>query len=223
MDHTAKPAGLDNCSSDHPDRWAAHRRVSRASRCERLALRVHLTRRRGGLPCQADQRCKPRSQDASADRVAIFRRRHLLKCYELQGPSGIDGLTLVDKPVAQPGQGQVLVRLKTATLNYRDLLMIKGGYGARQKFPLVPLSDGAGVIEAVGSCVREFAVGGTISKPLVVSIPHRLGKDEALRRLKNGLGSASANFGHVFKIQEEIWTGPHLQSPPILKQVTYRA
>src|SRR4029077_4068808 len=53
--------------------------------------------------------------------------------------------------------------------------------------------------------------GGTMSKPLVVSIPHRLGKDEALRRLKNGLGSASANFGHVFKIQEEIWTGPHLQ------------
>ena len=46
---------------------------------------------------------------------------------------------------------------------------------------------------------------------MVVSIPHRLGKDEALRRLKNGLGSASANFGHVFKIQEEIWTGPHLQ------------
>jgi hypothetical protein len=44
----------------------------------------------------------------------------------------------------------------------------------------------------------------TMSKPLVVSIPHRLGKDEALRRLKNGLGSASANFGHVFKIQEEI-------------------
>ena len=50
-----------------------------------------------------------------------------------------------------------------------------------------------------------------MSKPLVVSIPHRLGKDEALRRLKNGLGSASANFGHVFKIQEEIWTGLHLQ------------
>ena len=43
-----------------------------------------------------------------------------------------------------------------------------------------------------------------MSKPLVVSIPHRLGKDEALRRLKNCLGSASANFGHVFKIQEEI-------------------
>ena len=42
----------------------------------------------------------------------------------------------------------------------------------------------------------------TMSKPLVVSIPHRLGKDEAVRRLKNGLGSASANFGHVFKVEE---------------------
>ena len=41
-----------------------------------------------------------------------------------------------------------------------------------------------------------------MSKPLVVSIPHRLGKDEAVRRLKNGLGSASANFGHVFKVEE---------------------
>jgi hypothetical protein len=50
-----------------------------------------------------------------------------------------------------------------------------------------------------------------MSKPLIVSIPHRLGKDEAMRRLKTGLGSASASFGHVFKIQEEIWTGPHLQ------------
>ena len=50
-----------------------------------------------------------------------------------------------------------------------------------------------------------------MSKPLIVSIPHRLGKDEAVRRLKDGLGNASASFGHVFKIQEEIWTGPHLQ------------
>ncbi len=50
-----------------------------------------------------------------------------------------------------------------------------------------------------------------MSKPLIVSIPHHLGKDEALRRLKKGLSSASTNFGHLFKIQEEIWTGPRLQ------------
>ena len=47
-----------------------------------------------------------------------------------------------------------------------------------------------------------------MSKPLLISIPHRLGKDEALRRLKNGLGSASANFGHVFKSRKK--SGPDL-------------
>ncbi len=50
-----------------------------------------------------------------------------------------------------------------------------------------------------------------MSKPLIVSIPHRLGKDEALHRLKTGLGAASAKFGHLFSVQEEIWTGDHLQ------------
>jgi len=50
-----------------------------------------------------------------------------------------------------------------------------------------------------------------MSKPLVVSIPHHLGKEEAARRLKTGLGSARSNFGHLFAVQEETWTGDHLQ------------
>src|SRR5215813_3548453 len=85
-----------------------------------------------------------------------------MKCYELQGPDGAEGLTLVDRPVPQPGAGQVLVRLKAATLNYRDLITVKGGYGSRQKFPLVPLSDGAGVVEAVGVDVRGFKAGDRV-------------------------------------------------------------
>ena len=42
-----------------------------------------------------------------------------------------------------------------------------------------------------------------MSKPLIVSIPHRLGKEEALRRLKSGLASAHANFGQFYSVQEE--------------------
>jgi hypothetical protein len=49
-----------------------------------------------------------------------------------------------------------------------------------------------------------------MSKPLVVSIPHHLGKDEAVRRLKSGLGSVRSNFGHLFTIQEETWTEDRL-------------
>jgi len=85
-----------------------------------------------------------------------------MKCFELQGPDGAEGLKLVDRPVPQPAAGEVLVRIKAATLNYRDLLTVKGGYGSRQKFPLIPVSDGAGVVEVVGAGVSQFAVGDRV-------------------------------------------------------------
>jgi len=44
-------------------------------------------------------------------------------------------------------------------------------------------------------------------KPLVVSIPHALGRQEATRRLKVGLGNARTNFGHLLAVEEETWTG----------------
>jgi hypothetical protein len=50
-----------------------------------------------------------------------------------------------------------------------------------------------------------------MSAPLLVTIPHRLGKDEAVRRLQSGLGSVRSSYGHIFAIEEEIWTGEHLQ------------
>jgi hypothetical protein len=43
-----------------------------------------------------------------------------------------------------------------------------------------------------------------MSKPLVISIPHDLGKDEAIRRLKSGLGSVSSSLP-IVKIEEEAW------------------
>ena len=50
-----------------------------------------------------------------------------------------------------------------------------------------------------------------MSQPLVVTIPHRLGKEEATRRLKSGLGSVRTNYGQLLAVQEEIWSGDHLQ------------
>jgi hypothetical protein len=49
-----------------------------------------------------------------------------------------------------------------------------------------------------------------MSAPLIVEIPHRLGKDEAIRRLQTGFGRASAQLGNVFKVHEEIWAGDRL-------------
>jgi hypothetical protein len=50
-----------------------------------------------------------------------------------------------------------------------------------------------------------------MSEPLVFSIPHSLGKDEAVRRLKSGLGRVRSSFDNVLDFQEEVWTGDHLQ------------
>ena len=50
-----------------------------------------------------------------------------------------------------------------------------------------------------------------MTQPLVVSIPHRLGQDEALRRIKSGLAEARDKFGQFFRVDEETWTGNRLQ------------
>ncbi|MFO1187975.1 MAG: polyhydroxyalkanoic acid system family protein [Alphaproteobacteria bacterium] len=44
-------------------------------------------------------------------------------------------------------------------------------------------------------------------QPLVVTIPHRLGKEEAVRRLKAGFAGLHTNFGSLLAVQEDIWTG----------------
>ena len=50
-----------------------------------------------------------------------------------------------------------------------------------------------------------------MSESLVVSIPHHLGKEEALRRLKTGLAEIGTSFGHLFSVTEQIWAGDHLR------------
>jgi hypothetical protein len=50
-----------------------------------------------------------------------------------------------------------------------------------------------------------------LMSPLVVMIPHRLGKPEALRRLKSGLAVAHERLSYFFTVQEEVWTGDQLR------------
>ena len=50
-----------------------------------------------------------------------------------------------------------------------------------------------------------------MSEPLVVTVPHKLGKEEAVRRLKSGLGRVHHNFGGVFTLAEQTWSGDRLE------------
>jgi hypothetical protein len=49
-----------------------------------------------------------------------------------------------------------------------------------------------------------------MSKPVVVTIPHRLGKQEAVRRLKTGFGDMRSTFGEKFVVLKDEWAGDHL-------------
>ncbi len=71
----------------------------------------------------------------------------------------LEGLVEAARPVPEPGPGQVRLRMRAASLNYRDLLTVKGLYNPRQPLPLVPLSDGVGVVDALGPGVTRWKVG----------------------------------------------------------------
>ena len=84
-----------------------------------------------------------------------------MKAYEIQ-QFGIDELALVERERPIPNANEVLVKFHAASLNYRDLMMVKGWYNPRLKMPLVPFSDGAGEVVEIGEAVTKFKVGDRV-------------------------------------------------------------
>ena len=81
-----------------------------------------------------------------------------MKAYELE-TFGIENLQIVESATPEPGNNEVLVQVCAASLNYRDLMVVRGEYNPRMRLPAVPLSDGAGKIVAVASAARS-TLGG---------------------------------------------------------------
>jgi NADPH:quinone reductase-like Zn-dependent oxidoreductase len=96
-----------------------------------------------------------------------------MKAFEL-AEFGIDHLkqVTIDDPV--PGPGQVLVKLNAASINYRDFMICAGQFAPPEDLPIVPLSDGAGEIIAVGDQVTCLGVGDRVT-PLF--FPHWMSGD----------------------------------------------
>ncbi len=85
-----------------------------------------------------------------------------MNAWEINSAGGIDALTAVTRPTPQPGAGEILVRVHAVSLNYRDLLHVLG-YADSDQWPLVPCSDGAGEVVAVGAGVSRFKVGDKVA------------------------------------------------------------
>jgi NADPH:quinone reductase-like Zn-dependent oxidoreductase len=86
-----------------------------------------------------------------------------MKLYELQHKSGLDSVTLSERDPPRPGPGQVLLKMKAWSLNYRDLLVARGSYGAPPPLGRIPLSDGVGEVVAVGEGVTRVQPGDRVA------------------------------------------------------------
>src|ERR1019366_9046230 len=88
-----------------------------------------------------------------------------MRAYEITaGSSTLDGLRRCERPDPVPLPNQILVRIKAASLNYRDLLIARGHYmGGTVTADTIPLSDGAGEVVGVGASVNRFRVGQRVA------------------------------------------------------------
>jgi len=89
-----------------------------------------------------------------------------MRALSVSDPWGFDQIKVVETPDPSPGAGEVLVRMCAVSLNYRDMLMVRGMYArgpAQSGGPITPFSDGCGVVEAVGPGVTRVKPGDRVA------------------------------------------------------------
>jgi NADPH:quinone reductase-like Zn-dependent oxidoreductase len=84
-----------------------------------------------------------------------------MRAYEIT-KFGIDELGIAERPEPKAGFGQVLVKVRAVSLNFRDLMVAKGQYNPKLKMPMVPCSDAAGEVVAVGEGVTRVKPGDRV-------------------------------------------------------------
>lgn len=84
-----------------------------------------------------------------------------MKAFVFERRLALEELTPVERPIPTPKPNEILVAMRAVALNFRDLAIARGQYGAFA-CPLVPLSDGAGEVVACGSAVTRFAKGDLV-------------------------------------------------------------
>lgn len=85
-----------------------------------------------------------------------------MKYYAIESGYGFENLRVFECDTPKPGAGQVLVKMRATSLNYRDLLVISGRY-PNLSLPLIPFSDGAGEVVEIGEGVSRWKPGDRVA------------------------------------------------------------
>src|SRR6202049_4623071 len=86
-----------------------------------------------------------------------------MEAYRIERFGSVDGIVLRSSEDPRPGLKEVLMRVRASSLNYRDLMVLKGGGRGPTKIGVVPLSDGAGEVAAIGEGVTRVKIGDRIA------------------------------------------------------------
>lgn len=86
-----------------------------------------------------------------------------MRAWRFDSGFGAENLKIMDLPEPIPGPGHAVVRVRACSLNYRDLVVMRGAYGSSVKPPLTPLSDGAGEVISVGPGVTRVKPGDRVA------------------------------------------------------------
>ena len=86
-----------------------------------------------------------------------------MKAYQIREEWSLEYIKLVEIPKPSPGPGEVLVEMKASSLNYRDMVVANRGYGSKTgNLPLIPVSDGVGIVRELGDGVSRVAIGDRV-------------------------------------------------------------
>lgn len=113
-----------------------------------------------------------------------------MRVIEIRDGFGIDSLTVTERPEPVPGPRQIVLKLRAVSLNYRDLLVVNGVDRWRPSLPRIPISDGVGVVVAVGGEVTRVKTGDRVSP---IFYPKWLDGEVAPEKLALPLGGAVAD------------------------------
>jgi NADPH:quinone reductase-like Zn-dependent oxidoreductase len=86
-----------------------------------------------------------------------------MEAYHIERFGSVDGIVLRSSEDPRPGLKEILMRVRASSLNYRDLMVLKGGGRGPTKIGVVPLSDGAGEVAAIGEGVTRVKIGDRIA------------------------------------------------------------
>lgn len=125
-----------------------------------------------------------------------------MKQWEIREQFGLDNLRMTEADEPSPGQGEIKIRLRAMSLNYRDLVVVQGAYGKALKPPVIPGSDGAGEVVEVGLGVSRFKVGDRVC-PIFFPDWIEGEPSEAVLRMDRALGASRNGMFCEFAVVNE--------------------